>query len=319
MTSANGLIQRARRRAGRPTPTSVGVRTALAAAAAALLCACSLGPATERAGGTPFAIGPLTPPPSSLPPAESAGADALLGAASYSIQDPYADWGVGYLAPINGRVASAAIPLFLDPGRDHWGWLVRGRAYLLANRTAAPPRSDAWLRLVDGDEALVVLQQGPRGWLLVRWGEPDDFSGGVAWTRRGLERGERLDYVPWATAIEREGGLVFRDREVAYRLRASPSESAPVLGSVVGGDYDLEVMKRAGDWAQVRVFEPPKCAPPADGSLGGEVLLGGPSDGGAAPTRRYRTRVGWVKWRDPGKGPWLTRAWPCLRGSLTVG
>ncbi len=312
MTPATRLSLRALARSARRAAT---------AALALSVAACSLGPTSERAGA-PFMVGPLTPPPAALPPVESAGADALLGAARYSVQDPYADWGVGYLAPANGRVASAAIPLFLDAGRDHWGWLVRGRAYLLANRTAAPPRPDAWLRLVDGDEALVVLQQGPRGWLFVRWGEPDDFSGGVAWTRRGLERGERLAYVPWATAIEREGGLVFRDQEVAYRLRASPSVNAPVLSSIVGGDYDLEVMKRAGDWAQVRVFEPPKCAPPADGALGGEVLLGGPSGGGGsggAPARAYRTRVGWVKWRDAGKGPWLTRAWPCLRGSLSVG
>lgn len=269
----------------------------------------------EATRGIGARLATLRPPPTYLPPVESAGADALLGGADYSVSTADANWGVGYLAPTDGRIGAVDLPLFRQPGQGHWGWLTRGRAYTLANGAASPPRPDAWLRLLGRDQALVVLQEAPGGWLRVRWGRPDDAGAGQAWTRRDLSRGQRMTYVRWPDAFIGEGGLTFRDRGVAYNLRSQPGLGAPLAGTIIGEDYDITAIRRMGDWMLVRVHEPAACAPPTDGAASGEVLLGGPA---LAPAPRTpRVRQGWVKWRDADKGPWLTPMWPCLRGSVS--
>ncbi len=318
----------AKRTSARAYPTSLvhvaghhahrRARLARGAVIAAMLLAgaCSLN--FPQQPGRVIGIGPLVPPPETLPEHEVAGAEALLGGDAFSLSNPDTNWGLGYLAVRSGRMEDADIPLFLEPGETHWGWLTQGRAYAISTDSVTPPRADAWLRLVDGDQALVVTARTTDGWLQVRWGQPGDFRSGLAWTRRDLIRQQRTLLVPWSLEFEQRGGLVFRDRNTQYNLRAQPGVEGEILGAIQGGDYDMEALEQAGDWLRVRVQEPARCAPPADGAGSGELLLGGPDRGDVAavgaPTGPAQVRTGWVRWRDTRKGPWIARAWPCLRG-----
>ncbi len=268
-------------------------------------------------GGAPM----ITPPPAALPPVESAGEDALLGGVSYSVRGPDEDWGVGYLTAPGRNLSAIQLPLMGGPRDDHWGWLIEGRGYDMFQDIAPPPRPGSWLRLLEGDQALIVLQERRGGWLELRWGEPDDIRGGVGWTTTELARQAGLTYVPWSSAFIGAGGLVFRDEELVYNVRNGPGIESNLVRRITGRDYDVQAEQISGDWMRVRVFTPPRCAPRSDAS-GSELLLGGPQASGLAGAPvEVETRVaeGWLKWRSDDKGPWLTRANICVQDLGPVG
>ncbi len=259
----------------------------------------------------------VTPPPATLPPVESAGDDALLGGRQYSVNTPDEQWGVGFLVAPGRRLDRIELPLFDTPRGAQWGWFIEGRGYNQRANTAAPSRPGAWLQILGGDQALIVIQEERGDWIEVRWGEPSDARGGLAWTNVELARQAGLTYTPWTTAFIGSGGLMFRDPSLNYNLREQPGVDAPVLRRVTGRDYDMEAVDISGDWMRVIVHEPPKCAPRSDSS-GDEVLLGGlsgalaggESDGEAEVQRR--SDEGWLKWRSVGKGPWIDRTNRCI-------
>lgn len=277
----------------------------LALSALASACASSgpLGGASLRGG-----------PPTSLPPVSGAPP-------SFRAERPTANWGVGYLAAING-VASVDIPMFDTPGGRHWGWLTQGRAVEYGARTAPPQRSEARVRPPGEPPAFLVLDTARGGWLRLRWGGPEDPRGGVGWTRLADARGA-LRYTSWEDHVRRAGGLNYRNSGAAHNLRAGPGTDHAVLRRMEGRNFDLEALEIRGDWMRVRFASPPVCGPGASrigddsGLLGGlddtggsDGLLGGLPAGsddllGDGPDGE--SEVGWVRWRSEQRGPWVRR------------
>lgn len=267
------------------------------------------------------------PAPQQLPPIESAGGNALLGGREFTVNAAEEPWGAGYLNAPRRALTRVNVPLFVEPRGAQWGWFVEGRGYDAAQNVAPPTRPDMWLRLVNGEQALIVTQEARGGWIELRWGEPTDARGGLAWTTIALARDSGLIYTPWSTAFIGGGGLVFRNPEQNYNVRNGPGIDARVLLQLSGDGYDFDVDSISGEWMQVTVNRPARCAPPADGG-GGEVLLGGPSSGGlaggpgvglpaatiepeTAEPEATRTR-GWIKWRSADRGPWITQGNVCV-------
>lgn len=267
----------------------MSARVVLALAAALFATACASGPS---GGGGPR----LAPPPVALPAPEDA-ADALLGGAAWSARDPAADWGTGYLS-FSGSEGwrRVDLPLFDAPDGRHWGWLTEGRGYDLGSGSAPGARADAFPALPGEGRAMLVLAE-TGGWLEVRWGEPGDRAGGVAWTRADYARGARAVYTRWAEAFRGAGGLVFRNTGVAHNLRSGPGTGAAVVRVLDGDYFDLQVLKMEDDWMRVRWASPPACRgarPAAE-----DELLGG---------ARSETAEGWIRWRSNDRGSWLAPA-----------
>lgn len=247
--------------------------------------ACATGPGSSD-------LRNLAPPPAVLPPPSGGAADALLGGgADFSAHDPALDWGLGVLRP-QGRegFSTVAAPLFDRPDGRHWGWLVRGQVYdRLADRTL-PDRSGAAVQ-VDGSLSWLVLDRQD-GWLLIRYGAPEDADDGLAWTRADLAQGASARFVDWAQALDGARGLVFRDAANAHNLRAGPSTDAEIVERLEGTNFDMAVQEIRGDWMRVEVSTPPACV----GAVAEDLLLGGSST---------RLRTGWVFWRSAERGPWV--------------
>lgn len=265
----------------------------------------------------------VAPPPQQLPPVESAGGSALLGGRQFAVNTPDEYWGIGYLNAPRRALTRVSLPLFTAPRADQWGWFIEGRGYDGTQDQAPPARPDMWLRLVNGEQALIVRREN-RGWIEVQWGEPTDTRGGLAWTTIDLARQSGMIYTPWSSAFIGAGGMVFRDETTKYNIRTGPGTDALPITTLTGTGYDFDVETISGDWMRVTINQPARCAPPADGG-GGEVLLGGPSStpglmggpndpllpnlDGLGPTGDI---LGWIKWRDADKGPWIMQQNICV-------
>lgn len=295
------------------------VRALVVATALIVLGGCTV----VDAGRTVVGRGALTPPPATLP--ETVGAE-LLGGQNYRIDDPEANWGMGYAAANGVALSQVQLPLFSHPrGSAHWGWLTNGRGYDQRARTATPARFESWIQLANGARALAVMRQRRNGWIQVRWGEPSDPMGGLAWTTRSYAGAAGLQVNTWGQTFVGSAGLVFRDTDTTYNLRNGPGVDSLVIGRVAGVGYDLEALDISGDWMRVTLHRPPLCEPPADGA-GDTVLLGGPADGllgsgpqPAATPRSPTTQSGWLKWRSDDKGPWIAQANICADPSRPIG
>jgi hypothetical protein len=258
--------------------------------AGALLGALSLAACGGGLGDGP-GVGSLTPPPGQLPAEQSAEA-ALLGGADHTVRDPSLNWGVGVLRPAGADgFVRIDLPLFEGARGRHWGWLTQGSIYDQGSGRTLPARADAAVE-ISGARAFPVLEHRDDGWMLVRYGGPQDRGQGLAWTHADLAQRARASFLPWARALEGAQGLVFRNADAAHNLRGGPSTDAAVVERLEGLNFDMTALEIRGDWMQVRVSTPPACA----GSVAEDLLLGG----GAS-----RETTGWIAWRSNDRGPWV--------------
>jgi hypothetical protein len=257
---------------------------------AALACALALGACGGGLRGGP-GVGSLESPPDRLPAEQSAEA-ALLGGADFSVRDPALSWGVGVVRPAGADgFARIDLPLFESARGRHWGWLTQGRIYDQRSGRTLSARADASVQ-VAGGRALIVLERRDDGWMLIRFGAPEDRGQGLAWTHAELARATRADFLTWSRALDGAQGLVYRNAEAAHNLRAGPSTNDAVVERLEGENFDMVALEIRGDWMRVRVSVPPACA----GSVAEDLLLGGGES---------RETTGWVVWRSNDRGPWV--------------
>jgi hypothetical protein len=252
-----------------------------------MLAACASGPSGS---------GSLRSPPNNLPPAALGAADALLGGGGFSAQQsPDLDWGDGVLRPGGGEgFERIELPLFDGPGGSHWGWITQGRVYDQREQQTLPNRSEAAVEAA-GVRSFLVLDQTEDGWMQIRYGNPEDEGGGLAWTRPDMADGVSASYVSWARLLGDARGLVYRDRTAAHNLRAEPNSSAEVVTRLEGENFDMAALEIRGDWMRVRVTSPPECAR----TVAEDLLLGAGSK---------QVYTGWIAWRSADRGPWIESA-----------
>ncbi len=298
---------------------SIALRAALVACLAVSITACAGGPGRGAGGdvgprgglGAPAPRAQLPAPPATLPGVDAAD---LLGAPQVGAQHgPNTPWGVGLLTVSGGYEGwrTVDLALFDAPNGSQWGWFTRGRGYEARTNTAARERPDVLVRSGAGAASLIVTSTTPDGWARVQWGAASDLRGGVAWTHPALARGASVRIVTWDRLLDGAPGLVFRNQDAAHNMRAGPGADQPIVRTLDGRGFDLTIERIQGDWAQVQVHEPPRCArdtADAAGLLGGADSLAGGLAGGpgaAGAPAASLARQGWVRWRSPAKGPWL--------------
>lgn len=210
-----------------------------------------------------------------------AWAGALAAEAVYEPNrgyDPDVALGVGHVRPQHEGERHAwleqlAMPVLEAPG---------GRPLPLPTR-----RMSAAVETGYETASIVVLEARADGWLRLPFG----------WVHRsGLENSKpALEYEPWERlfASGTISPLYFRS-QVRHALRAAASGRAPLVAWIPADRdrYAIEPLGFEGDWARVRVSIPSNfCAGPE--------------------AKKPETREGWIRWRDPLRGPWL---WYYTRG-----
>lgn len=184
-----------------------------------------------------------------------------------------------------------AIPLYSEPGDEHWGWFVNG---WLANASPAPqevkPMGVSGL-VETGYEtsSFVVLENRDDGWVRFRYGKPAEGRDGLAWTHTCHVEAQGLRFETWEDRFMSGeiSPLTFRS-PVPHALRAGPAESSEQLLWIVG-DHHLEPIEFQDDWMRVRVKQPSDYCRDID----------------------VAEHVGWVRWHSSEKGPWV---WYFTRG-----
>ncbi len=209
--------------------------------------------------------------------------------------------GVGHIRPAHdylwGWQERVRLPLHAAPrgevkGFIHDGWLQPGPPGDAA--PWVPLGTEGLLETAYEAPSFLVLERRADGWVHFRFGPPGEDAGqGTAWVHECQLAGHvpPLRFESWAQRLlsPEISPLYFRSA-VPHRLRAAPQPDATVL-AVVAGSHHLEPLEVRGDWMRVIVRQP--------------------SDYCASGTMAVVTREGWVKWRSPGKGPWV---WYYTRG-----
>ena len=207
--------------------------------------------------------------------------------------------GVGHLRPVDAGYTwdwhqRMRRPMFGAPGSTPSLWLVDG--WLMRQDGSVRPFGTGGM-IETGYEtpSFIVLESRVDGWLKIRY-SANEGDAGAAWTHDcvlGLGA-HLLVFESWEERLTSDDiSPLFFTSEVPHALRASPSIDSEQLISIPGSayDYELEPLAVDGDWMRVRVALPRTYCDPD------------------APTPR--TEEGWVKWRDPERGPWL---WYFTRG-----
>lgn len=197
--------------------------------------------------------------------------------------------GVGHLEPDGAEHyydwhAFVTIPLYRGPFEDHIGWIIDGWVMLGSSRT---PFTYAGTTETEYERAtLIVLESTDDGWIRIRY---DRAS--TAWTHRcALSLGEvTLTVRLWSDIFMSEGAppLYFRER-VRHALRVEPSVASDRV-AWIGVDDEVEPLEIQGEWMRVRIYQPGKFLWTCSGE--------GPWEG--------ESRIGWIRWWDDEKGPWL--------------
>lgn len=227
--------------------------------------------------------------------------------------------GVGHLRPKDlspfnlknpvgaGWLPQVTLPLYKQPGGQHWGWLAGG--WLLqpgkATDTFVPdsrPFPVVNISYKCTVCSLVVLEIHQDGWFKFRYAEPTPDDDGTAWAHQAhLELGEiALIVEPWEKWLSEQfmQPFFFVD-EGRYAVRKEPtSESEPVawlLGQKRPPDKDKRPVYNSfvplviqGDWMRVQVRK--------DGCS-------------ATGTSKYpKCQEGWIRWRNSEQGSlvWYT-------------
>lgn len=189
--------------------------------------------------------------------------------------------GVGYLSPRrrSGMQASwlseVELPLYSQPGGDHWGWIWQG--WLIPNgQQAFAIGRDAQFTMVSVDSLLLafpVLQAREDGWLQLQY-----TDSGSAWIHRDQldDRGLELSFYTWQDQLAKADQLDLRNENDAQVLRSRPERGRNVL-SLVSPNSLIEPLEVQNDWIRVRVTRPTN---------------------GCEPIAGASEEEGWLQWKD---------------------
>ncbi len=205
---------------------------------------------------------------------------------------PDDDIGVGHLRPqnlgsldtedwnnsplLNARwLRGVALPIYVGPGSDHWGWLVNGWLIPNGNDPIAVGR-DATFTMVQPRQGLYtfpVMELREDGWFRFQY-----TPAGTAWSHVSqLNVGPKEMVVEtWSDWMTQAGRVNFRKHGASQPLRPEPTTSAS-LQSLVGPNSLIETLEIQDDWMRVRVTQP---------ANGCQALPGA------------STEEGWMRWQD---------------------
>ncbi|NJL46208.1 MAG: hypothetical protein HC929_00205 [Leptolyngbyaceae cyanobacterium SM2_5_2] len=245
----------------------------------------SLGIKQGVAEASPPAVPPL---PASVPPAIGPEETGIVGLTP----GPVDDVGVGHLHPSNvtsllgsnwrsspilhaSWLRSIALPIYIGPNGDHWGWLING--WLIPNGSGPiAVGRDATFSMVQADRGLYsfpVLEVRPDGWFRFQY-----TPAGSAWAHTAhLNVGAlSLTIEPWEEQIQEAYQVEFRKHGLSQPLRSVPRGSGSLRSLVVPNSL-IRPLEVQGDWVRVQVVQPVRGCTPLPGST---------------------TDEGWMRWRD---------------------
>lgn len=244
-------------------------------------------PTKQNDGDNPTAP-PVPPLPDTLPEATVPPNGGIVGLTP----GPADDLGVGMLQPLNlnflddgdweahplaeGRwLRSVALPLYVGPNGEHWGWIVNG--WLMINGyeplAIGQDASFSMVQAQPGIYSFPVLEQQADGWFRFQY-----TPAGSAWAH--LDH-LRVGSIPlalqsWEETFATASQVRFRRHGLSQALRLAPSPTASLQALVVPNSH-LRPLAIEGDWMQVEVTQPVQ---------GCTVLPG------------HTTKEGWLRWRD---------------------
>jgi hypothetical protein len=232
---------------------------------------------------------PTVPPlPDDLPNVVNPSPNGIIGLTP----GPDDDIGFGHLRPqnlssldsadwVNSPLLNAkwlqgvALPIYVGPGAEHWGWLVNG--WLIPNGyDPIAVGRDATFTMVQPRRGLYtfpVMEVREDGWFRFQY-----TPAGTAWSHLSqLDLGANsLTVESWSDWMAEVGRVNFRKHGASQPLRPEPTLSAP-LQSLVGANSLIEPLDIQNDWMRVRVTQPANGCQPLPGS---------------------NTEEGWMRWRD---------------------
>lgn len=246
--------------------------------------------------GAAFAGPPSPPAPERLPPPRDPGTASLL--------DDREDWprvplGAGWLGPARpgpglgtSWMEEVTLAFYSEPGGEAAGWIARGwRIAATCGARPEPLPADCFVETHYETASLVVHEIKEDGWFRIDLQPPCDGSDAVWAHRSQLPATVRLR--SWEERFQSDtvSALRFRDREQRYALRTEPDPGSGRITWISAADT-FEPLEIRGDWMRVLLAQPSKyCQDPA--------------------TWKGRLLEGWLRWRDPAKGPWI---WVFPRG-----
>ena len=231
---------------------------------------------------------PVPPLPTTIPEPTSPAMDGIVGL-NPELSD---NLGIGHLRPKDiafleqadwqsspylraNWLQAAAIPIYVEPEGNHWGWIVNG--WLVPNgQTPIAVGRDAAFLMRQTYNALFsfpVIQMREDGWFQLQY-----TPAGTAWAHIDhLSLGQlELTVELWEDRFLEMGQVYFRSHGLSQPLRSEPASGEEIIG-LIGPESFIEPIAFDGDWMQVRVTQP------TDGC----IFLPG-----------SRTREGWMRWRD---------------------
>lgn len=236
---------------------------------------------------------PVPPLPSTLPEPFSPDGQGILGL----YPEAEDDIGVGHLRPANlsffdtsngdtdtalrgaGWLSQIAIPLYVSPEGEHWGWLIRG--WLIPNGydPIAVGRDASFVMLHTFYDlfSFPVMEIRPDGWFRFQYS-----SAGTVWAHTSQLNLGQLNLIvePWENRFAEASQLYFRNVGAVYALRSEPDSDRTLISSV-GSDSFIEPVEFSGDWMRVRVTQPAE---------------------GCRVLPEARTQEGWMRWRTNQQG-----------------
>lgn len=233
-------------------------------------------------------IQPVPPLPDAIPDAIVPMATGIVGL-SPAVTD---NIGIGHLRPKDlpvtleasdpgdtysnaGWLQAAALPIYIEPEGNHWGWIVNGWLIPNGQSPIAIGRDAAFSMLQTYDRlfSFPVTEIREDGWFQLQY-----TPAGTAWAHVDhLNLGTvNLAIELWEDRFLDTNRLYFRRPGLSKPLYSSPVDNDDVLGLISSGSL-IEPVAIDGDWMQVRVTQP----------VNGCTVLPG-----------ARTQEGWIRWRD---------------------
>ncbi|MFH7245357.1 MAG: hypothetical protein ACHWZW_21170 [Spirulina sp.] len=170
---------------------------------------------------------------------------------------------------------SVALPLYVGPDGDHWGWMVNG--WLMINGyepiAIGQDASFAMVEARQGIYSFPVLEQRSDGWFRFQY-----TPAGSAWANIAhLDDGAiTLTLQPWEDILATAPQIRFRRHGLSQSLRTEPRETSPLQFLVAPNSY-IRPLTIDGDWVQVEVTQPVQ---------------------GCTPLPGHTSETGWLRWRN---------------------